>query len=112
MSVKKKIIFVVQTLTAKTQMAAMCVSVTMDMNVMILGTVQVILFLFVFFSTEISFILWYYLNFYLTSDIDECNNENYVCPENSTCVNKLGTYECLCEVGYTWNGTLCELQGI
>ena len=50
MSVKKKIILVVQTLTAKTQMAAMCVSVTMDMNVMILGTVQVILFLFVFFS--------------------------------------------------------------
>ena len=47
MSVKKAFILVVQTLTAQTRMAAMSVSVRMDMNLMILGNhVQVTLSFF------------------------------------------------------------------
>ena len=30
-----------------------------------------------------------------------------MCDENAKCVNKIGSYECLCESGYTGNGESC-----
>ncbi|KTG37591.1 hypothetical protein cypCar_00011224 [Cyprinus carpio] len=40
------------------------------------------------------------------SDIDEC--EENVCPKKETqCVNNPGSFDCICKVGYTLNGTEC-----
>ena len=44
------------------------------------------------------------------SDINECVMNTTVCPENATCENTPGGYECQCPEGYTHNITenLCE----
>ena len=36
----------------------------------------------------------------LCSDVDECKTSNGSCPENSKCVNTLGSFECQCQRGY------------
>ena len=36
----------------------------------------------------------------LIVDINECKNENSVCPENSQCINTNGSYTCVCDEGY------------
>ena len=43
------------------------------------------------------------------SDIDECadvtlNN----CDTDATCTNTEGSYQCVCNDGYSGNGTVCE----
>ena len=50
--------------------------------------------------------LCYDMFFVSMSDIDECSAED-VCPDNSVCINKLGTYNCSCEEGYR-NETFCK----
>uniref|UniRef100_A0A671V797 EGF-like domain-containing protein n=1 Tax=Sparus aurata TaxID=8175 RepID=A0A671V797_SPAAU len=41
------------------------------------------------------------------SDIDECQREN-ICPENNTeCINIPGSFSCICQKGYTLNGSQC-----
>ena len=46
----------------------------------------------------------------LHSDINECEMNTTVCPENATCANTPGDYECQCLEGYRYNITenLCE----
>ena len=37
-------------------------------------------------------------------DIDECTHDNS-CDDHSTCRNSIGTYKCVCHMGYTQNTT-------
>ncbi|CAK8671664.1 unnamed protein product [Clavelina lepadiformis] len=41
-------------------------------------------------------------------DIDECENGMYICHSHAVCANIPGSYVCLCEHGYTGNGTHCS----
>jgi hypothetical protein len=40
-------------------------------------------------------------------DIDECALNTHTCHENATCVNNIGSYECVCNQGYTGDGRNC-----
>ena len=41
-------------------------------------------------------------------DIDECQSEG-ICGTHSNCTNTLGSFMCLCDVGYERvNSTMCE----
>ena len=46
-------------------------------------------------------------NFFSNTDVDECTNEN-ICDVNAQCVNTEGSYECVCNPGYSGNGTMCS----
>ena len=37
---------------------------------------------------------------FVTTDIDECNEEEKKCPGKQICVNEVGSYRCLCIKGY------------
>ena len=43
--------------------------------------------------------------FHLSLDIDECVSVD--CGPNSICQNTVGSYDCLCILGYKWNGSQC-----
>ena len=40
-------------------------------------------------------------------DIDECMLENHNCSPNAKCINKMGSYSCVCHDGYHGNGSIC-----
>ena len=40
-------------------------------------------------------------------DVDECSINTSVCGNNSTCVNDIGSYSCLCDEGYTFYQNVC-----
>ncbi|XP_062519469.1 adhesion G protein-coupled receptor E2-like [Corticium candelabrum] len=42
-------------------------------------------------------------------DIDECRKKSHVCDRDSHCVNTNGSYKCLCDPCYSWNGDSCEV---
>jgi len=48
------------------------------------------------------------------ADINECAVRNGNCPAESTCVNNVGSYVCVCESGYRREGARCvgQLQDI
>ena len=37
---------------------------------------------------------------FVTTDIDECNEDEKKCPGKQICVNEVGSYRCLCIKGY------------
>ena len=41
------------------------------------------------------------------SDVNECDLDLHICG-SQLCVNTEGSYECTCDTGYIWNGTLCS----
>ena len=41
------------------------------------------------------------------TDIDECAESELSCDENADCVNTVGSYECVCNSGYTRDGFVC-----
>ena len=41
-------------------------------------------------------------------DINECEQIEDVCDENSLCINEVLSYTCKCEQGFLDNGTHCE----
>ena len=45
------------------------------------------------------------------ADIDECDDNNGNCTDNSNCFNIRGSYECRCKVGYEQNVTTGECDG-
>ena len=46
---------------------------------------------------------------YFLLDINECSNaDDNNCHENAICTNTNGSFTCLCESGYTGNGTTCN----
>ena len=42
-------------------------------------------------------------------DVNECRRRNS-CSKQAWCINKIGSYQCLCKEGYTGNGKICEGQ--
>ena len=42
-------------------------------------------------------------------DIDECETGTHDCETNSSCINKYGSYACLCSKGYVRTGNMCIL---
>lgn len=47
-----------------------------------------------------------YFVFFL-ADINECLHDINVCDANAKCLNEIGSYECICDAGYTGNGENC-----
>ena len=43
----------------------------------------------------------------LDTDIHECNRGLDDCNMNATCVNTVGSYDCMCNTGFTGNGFTC-----
>ena len=41
-------------------------------------------------------------------DENECNATTYPCHEDAFCNNTVGSFECICEDGFTGNGTFCR----
>ena len=41
-------------------------------------------------------------------DIDECRGKFHNCDLNAFCINKDGSFHCVCNAGYTGNGTKCS----
>ena len=50
--------------------------------------------------------LIYIINYLL--DIDECATDRRTCDTNAMCNNKIGSFLCTCNTGYTGNGITCE----
>ena len=47
--------------------------------------------------------------FYYSLDIDECSSRfPNRCHSKASCKNTPGSFLCVCERGYTGNGTVCE----
>ena len=38
------------------------------------------------------------------ADVDECRMGTYYCHEFAQCVNVIGSYDCVCQPGYTGDG--------
>ncbi|KAH9509836.1 Dorsal-ventral patterning tolloid-like protein 1 [Bulinus truncatus] len=52
-----------------------------------------------------------YTGQYCTEDVDECTTGQQICSLNEICVNKLGSAECQCQVGfYLKNGTCSDID--
>lgn len=47
-----------------------------------------------------SLIMFFNLQFFPCSDIDECISGKNLCPYNRQCVNTFGSYYCKCQDGY------------
>ena len=45
--------------------------------------------------------------YHLAADIPECVRELDDCDMNATCINTVGSYDCLCNTGFTGNGFTC-----
>ena len=43
----------------------------------------------------------------LHTDVDECTESPVVCAGAERCDNTRGSYQCLCEAGYSWDGNSC-----
>ena len=46
-------------------------------------------------------------SFFPTQDVDECMLDMDECDELAACINTIGSYNCVCEVGYTGDGYNC-----
>ena len=55
----------------------------------------------------IFFLIWPY-DYSHSLDENECLGNNYSCPNNSICVNTVGSYTCLCKSGFTRSGQQCN----
>ena len=43
----------------------------------------------------------------ISADIDECERGLDDCYKYATCINTIGSYECICNVGFTGDGRDC-----
>ncbi|XP_066023879.1 uncharacterized protein [Pocillopora verrucosa] len=48
------------------------------------------------------------LNFTCFKDFDECKTGTHSCDDNGTCENTVGSYNCICESGYSGDGKTCN----
>ena len=52
-----------------------------------------------------------YFLVYVILDINECDDNNGNCTDNSNCFNMRGSYECRCKDGYSWNPATEQCDG-
>ena len=45
---------------------------------------------------------------FVSADVDECSADSNPCDVNAQCINTDGSYSCVCEQGFTGNGTVCN----
>jgi len=45
---------------------------------------------------------------YLFPDIDECQTTEGLCHSSARCINTEGSYDCVCESGFTGSGKDCQ----
>ena len=46
--------------------------------------------------------------YFMVADVNECNATDTVsCNQNAVCHNTEGSYECICNLGYTGDGVNC-----
>ena len=45
---------------------------------------------------------------FVSADIDECSADSNPCDVNAQCINTDGSFSCVCEQGFTGNGTVCN----
>jgi hypothetical protein len=45
-------------------------------------------------------------------DINECDDNTDNCDGNATCQDTEGSFECICNAGYTGNGVTCQSRWI
>ena len=88
-------ILVIQMPLVLTLMVAISVSVTLD-SLEMEQIVQVRLSLFVFVFEASSFL-----------DINECEMDISLCDGNATCIDTEGSFLCVCNSGYSGNGSSC-----
>ena len=43
-------------------------------------------------------------------DINECENATEICDSNATCSDTQGSYECMCNTGYSGDGLSCTSE--
>ena len=41
-------------------------------------------------------------------DIDECASDTDNCHANAVCTNRIGSFTCQCQSGYTGDGVICD----
>ena len=46
--------------------------------------------------------------FFYSSDINECEGENFCASVGGKCINEQGKYRCECRVGFKGDGITCE----
>ena len=46
------------------------------------------------------------------TDINECENATEICDGNATCSDTQGSYECMCNSGYSGDGLSCTSEYI
>ena len=45
----------------------------------------------------------------VSPDIDECSSaEGHMCDSNADCTNTLGSYDCVCDAGFSGDGYSCQ----
>lgn len=47
------------------------------------------------------------MDVFLISDEDECQLEKHNCHENANCINRLGSFDCSCNNGFSGDGHDC-----
>ena len=69
--------------------------------------VEDVILLFILFNFYF-FIFLFYLFFFFFTDIDECTTEAHDCSSNGICTNVDGSFQCVCEPGFTGDGKTCS----
>ncbi len=46
--------------------------------------------------------------FVSSTDFDECGNGTDNCHSNATCINEVGSFQCICKKGFDGDGVNCE----
>ena len=46
------------------------------------------------------------------ADVNECAENTFECPRDTTCKNILGSYTCVCGTGYTFNPDSSSCTGM
>ena len=58
-------------------------------------------------SASITVILCFFF-ISIVPDFDECKTGTHSCDDNATCKNTVGSYNCICESGYSGDGKTCN----
>ena len=100
MSVSFQILMAVFMLSVKTRWAVLCVSVILDLCLMVKTTALVLNFKDVAIHNSLAFHV---------TDVDECaaSTDNN-CDINADCTNTEGSFTCVCHHLYYSNGISCE----